>query len=144
MNVGLLSWAGYALYDKPHLRRDVKVLASAATAALTILGAEGYAAEKYRQTPAGREEERRAKKEGAALYRHAREHILRPGVLGGLVGVGESHSLDLCRRNTDFSCSQHCRHWSHQLLGVQALGRASLGQTSRFRRLRWFVDVVVR
>lgn len=62
---------------------------SATAAALTILGAEGYAAEKYRETPAGREEERRAKEEGTALYRTCREHILRPGVLGGLVGVCE-------------------------------------------------------
>jgi hypothetical protein len=62
---------------------------SAAAAALSILSAEGYAAEKYRQTPAGQAEERRAKQEGAALYRVARENILRPGVLGGLVGIGE-------------------------------------------------------
>lgn len=65
------------------------MLASAAAAALTILGAEGYAAEKYRETAAGQEEERRARREGAALYRAARENILRPGVLGGLVGVGK-------------------------------------------------------
>lgn len=89
VNVGLLSWASYALYTKPHLRRDTKLLASAAAAALTLLGAEGYAAEKYRETPAGQEEERRAKKEGAVLYRTAKEHLLRPGVLGGLVGVCE-------------------------------------------------------
>ena len=87
VNLGLLSWASYALYTKPHLRRDTKVLASAAAAALTLLGAEGYAAEKYRETPAGQEEERRAKAEGAALYRAARENLLRPGVLGGLLGV---------------------------------------------------------
>ena len=34
-------------------------------------------------------EAEKAKKEGAALYRYAREHILRPGVLGGLLGVRE-------------------------------------------------------
>ena len=90
VNVGLLSWASYSLYTKPHLRHDSRLLASAAAAALTLLGAEGYAAEKYRETPAGQEEERRAKAEGAALYRAVKEHLLRPGVLGGLIGVRKS------------------------------------------------------
>lgn len=89
VNVGLLGFASYSLYTKPHLRRDTKLLSSAAAAALALLSAEGYAAEKYRETPAGQEEERRARKEGAALYRVARENLLRPGVLGGLVGVCE-------------------------------------------------------
>lgn len=75
------------MYTKPDLRRDTKFLSSAAAAAFTLLSVEGYAAEKYRQTPAGQEEERRARKEGALIYRHARENLLRPGVLGGLVGV---------------------------------------------------------
>ncbi|KIP04842.1 hypothetical protein PHLGIDRAFT_19866 [Phlebiopsis gigantea 11061_1 CR5-6] len=87
VNVGLLSWAGYSLYTKPHLQRDTKLLASAAVAALALLSAEGYAAEKYRETPAGQEEERRAKAEGATLYRTAKEHLLRPGVPSGLIGV---------------------------------------------------------
>lgn len=86
VNLGLLSWAGYALYTKPGLRRDTRFLASATAAALTILGAEGYAAERYRETPAGREEEHKARAEGAALYRAARENLLRPGVLGGILG----------------------------------------------------------
>ena len=89
VNIGLLSWASYALHTKPHIRKDTKLLASSAAALLTILGAEGYAAEKYRQTPAGQEEERIAKAEGAALYRIAKKNIFRPGVLGGLLGVCE-------------------------------------------------------
>ncbi|PCH43694.1 hypothetical protein WOLCODRAFT_26122 [Wolfiporia cocos MD-104 SS10] len=87
VNVGLLGSAGYALYTRPHLRRDARALASAAATALVVLGGESYAAEKYRETPRGRAEEERARSEGAALYRHARECILRPGVLGGLLGV---------------------------------------------------------
>ncbi|KAH8080292.1 hypothetical protein BXZ70DRAFT_1073796 [Cristinia sonorae] len=87
VNVGLISGVGYTYYACPHLRRDTKILASTAAAALTLFGAEGYLAETYRKTPAGREEERRAREEGAALYRYSREHLLRPGVLGGLVGV---------------------------------------------------------
>ncbi|KAI0342067.1 hypothetical protein BDW22DRAFT_1395949 [Trametopsis cervina] len=87
VNVGLLSLVSYTLYNKPYLRRDSKVLASIVVSTLTLLSAEGYAAEKYRQTPAGREEERHARQEGAVLYRVAKENILRPGVLGGLVGA---------------------------------------------------------
>lgn len=86
VNVGLLSWAGYALYTDPLLRRDTRFLGTTAAAALVILGAEGYAAEQYAQTPRGRDERRRAKKEGAAIYRQTKEIVLRPGVLGGIVG----------------------------------------------------------
>lgn len=48
---------------------------------------EGVATESYRKTDAGRAEEGKARKEGAAVYKHAKEVVLRPGVLGGLVGV---------------------------------------------------------
>ncbi|KAI0074153.1 hypothetical protein K474DRAFT_1665732 [Panus rudis PR-1116 ss-1] len=87
VNVGLISGAGYAFYTQPHLRRDKRLISSTVAGALALFGAEGYLAEKYRETPAGQEEERKAREEGAALYRVAKEHILRPGVLGGLVGV---------------------------------------------------------
>ena len=89
MNVGLLSWASYSIYTQPHLRRDTKVLVVASAATLTLLGAEGYAAAKYRETLAGRKEKRRAKEEGMALYFAVREHLLYPRVLGGLIGVCE-------------------------------------------------------
>ena len=90
MNVGLLSWASYALYTTPALRHDTRRLVSGAAAALALFGAEGYAAESYLATPEGREEERKARREGAALYRHAREVVLRPGVLGGILGFRAS------------------------------------------------------
>ncbi|KAH7927115.1 hypothetical protein BV22DRAFT_1007566 [Leucogyrophana mollusca] len=86
VNVGLLSGMGYAFYTNPHLRRDGAVLSSALAGTLVVLSTEGYAAERYRQTPRGREEERRAREEGSLIYKHAREIVLRPGVLGGLVG----------------------------------------------------------
>ncbi|KAI0823391.1 hypothetical protein BC628DRAFT_1325257 [Trametes gibbosa] len=87
LNLGVLGGTAYTFYTKPHLRRDTRAIASTVAAALTLFGAEGFAAEKYRETPRGRREAEKAKKEGAALYRVAREHILRPGVLGGLLGV---------------------------------------------------------
>ncbi|KAI0743946.1 hypothetical protein C8Q80DRAFT_1272567 [Daedaleopsis nitida] len=87
VNIGLVSGTAYTFYSKPHLRRDTRAIASAVAGTLTILGAEGFAAEKYRETPRGQREAKKAKQEGAMIYRHVREQVLRPGVLGGLLGV---------------------------------------------------------
>lgn len=88
VNIGLLAGAARAFYVQPNLRRDTKVISSTAAATLTLLTAEGFLAEKYRKTPRGQDEERRAKEEGTLIYKHLREIILRPGVLGGLLGLG--------------------------------------------------------
>lgn len=93
VNLGLLGGLGQTLYIRPGLRRDTGFIFSAVATALGLLAVEGYAAERYRQTPRGRAEERRAKEEGAYLYAKAREVILRPGVLGGLVGVANTAVL---------------------------------------------------
>ncbi|KAI5116453.1 hypothetical protein M0805_006174 [Coniferiporia weirii] len=87
VNVGILSYAGYALYTSPVLRRDPRVLGTGAVSILALFGLEGVAAERYSQTPRGQAEKKRAKKEGAVMYRHAREAVLRPGVLGGVLGL---------------------------------------------------------
>ena len=83
----MLSGTAYAFYTKPHLQRDTRAIVSTVAGALTLLTAEGYAAEKYYESPQGQREAAKAKHEGAVLYRAAREQILRPGVLGGLLGV---------------------------------------------------------
>ncbi|KIJ18789.1 hypothetical protein PAXINDRAFT_71067 [Paxillus involutus ATCC 200175] len=83
-NVGLLSGAGYALYTKPHLRGDKTAISSAVGGALLLLGAEGYAVEKYRKTSYGQEEERQAREDGTLVHQRIREQILRPGVLSEL------------------------------------------------------------
>lgn len=87
VNVGLLGYASYALYTSPALRRDTRILTIGGISLAALFGAEGYAAERYAQTPRGKEERRKAKKEGAAFYRHTREVVLRPKVLGGVVGL---------------------------------------------------------
>ncbi|KAI0691777.1 hypothetical protein BC835DRAFT_1359898 [Cytidiella melzeri] len=124
VNIGLMSFASYSLYTKPYLRRDTKFLASAAAAAFTILSAEGYAAEKYRETPAGRDEEIRARKEGAALYRIAKENILRPGVLGGLVGVLNTAVIG----TVSFYAYQYwdTRHWDKRIVSAVSVGLLTL------------------
>lgn len=76
------------MYTQPHLRTDSKILGSSAAGALIILGVEGALAEAYRNTPQGKDEERRAREEGAALYKHTKEIILRPKVFGGFLGIG--------------------------------------------------------
>jgi hypothetical protein len=88
VNIGLLAGASRAFYINPRYRHDTTAISSTIAATIALLSAEGYAAEQYRKTPRGQEEERRAKEEGSLIYKHIREQILRPGVLGGLVGVG--------------------------------------------------------
>lgn len=87
VNVGLISWTGYQLYTDPFLRRDTSFLATAGISALVLFGIEGYAVDKYAQTPGGEQNRRRAKQEGSAIYRKTREVVLRPGVMGGLIGL---------------------------------------------------------
>ncbi|KAH8115216.1 hypothetical protein DFH11DRAFT_1877008 [Phellopilus nigrolimitatus] len=87
VNVGLLSGAAYALATTPALRRDARVLSAGGAAFLALAGLEGGAAARYARTPRGQDEAKRARREGAAVYRHTREAVLRPGVLGGLVGL---------------------------------------------------------
>jgi hypothetical protein len=85
--VGIITGVGHAYYTSPHIRHDTTVIGSTVAGGLALLCLEGYAAESYRKTPRGQEEERKAKEEGTLLYKHAREVVLRPGVLGGTVGL---------------------------------------------------------
>lgn len=87
VNIGLLLGASRAFYTQPHLRSDYRVIASTATGAIAIVSLEGLATEQYSKTDRGRREAERAKHEGTLLYRNTQELLLRPGVLGGLVGI---------------------------------------------------------
>ncbi|PBK91354.1 hypothetical protein ARMGADRAFT_1105746 [Armillaria gallica] len=87
VNVGILAGAARSFYTQPHLRRDTKAISAAVAASIALLSVEGFAVEKYSKAPKGQEEARRAKEEGSLIYRHLREQILRPGVLGGLLGI---------------------------------------------------------
>jgi len=87
VNVGLIGAFGYQLYTKPHMRQDTRFLTTSAVTALVLFGGEGYIAENYRRTPEGQAEERRAREEGSYYYNKTKNIVLRPGVLGGIVGV---------------------------------------------------------
>ena len=111
MNVGLLGTLGYQLYTQPRLRSDVTVLGGSATGALIILVAEGFLAEAYRNTAQGKEDEQRAREEGAALYKHAKEIVLRPKVFGGLLGVGVCRLVLHFWKKLIVICSELGNHW---------------------------------
>jgi len=87
VNVGLLGSIGYSLYTIPVHRSSPRFLSTAAFTTLAIFGGEAVLADAYSKTEAGQREEARAREEGAALYRHAKTVILRPGILGGAVGA---------------------------------------------------------
>ncbi|KAJ7594795.1 hypothetical protein C8J56DRAFT_1161352 [Mycena floridula] len=87
VNIGLALGAARSFYIDNELRRNPKVISSTVAAAAAILAVEGYGVEAYRKTAGGQEEERRAKEEGTLIYKHIREVVFRPGVLGGLVGL---------------------------------------------------------
>lgn len=85
-NIGIFAGAARTFYTQPHLRRDTKVISAAVAATVALLSVEGFVVKKYSQTPRGQEEARRAK-EGSLINRFLREQILRPGVLGGILGI---------------------------------------------------------
>jgi len=87
VNIGIFASIGRTFYDRPDLRQNAAAISSAVATSVALLSLEGYIAEAYRKTPRGQEEERRARKEGALIYRHLHEQIIRPQVLGGLVGI---------------------------------------------------------
>lgn len=87
VNVGILGTLGYKLYTEPYLCSDRRFLGWSAAGTLVVFGAEGFVAEAYRNTRQGIEEERRAREEGAAVYRRVKEIVLRPRVFGGLMGA---------------------------------------------------------
>jgi len=123
VNIGLMAGAARAFYAQPHYRRDTKVISSTVAATLAILGVEGFYANAYRKTAAGQEEERKAKEEGALIYRHVREQILRPGTLGGLVGV---INLAILGAIGYFSYENWNRAWDRRTVSVISAGLLTL------------------
>ncbi|KXN90912.1 Eukaryotic translation initiation factor 3 subunit C [Leucoagaricus sp. SymC.cos] len=93
VNLGLLGGLGRTLYIKPVLRKDPTFILSAVAATLGLLTIEGLAAEKCGRTPRECAKEREAKEEGAYLYRKTHEIMLKPGVLGGFVGLANTTIL---------------------------------------------------
>ncbi|CAK5265344.1 unnamed protein product [Mycena citricolor] len=131
VNIGLMAGTARAFYVNPHYRRDTRLIYSTVAAALGLLGLEGFIGEAYRKTPAGQEEERKAKEEGAVIYRHAKEQILRPGVLGGLVGMFMSNNI---RLNTLNYSSLPTQDTTTMRSSVRAAASASTSRLKKSKR----------
>lgn len=88
VNLATLGAAGYLSYknwNTPSWDRKRAIIVSAGL--LALFAGEGLGAERYSKTPEGQKARRKAKEEGSELYKHVHEIILRPGLVGGLVGV---------------------------------------------------------
>ncbi|KAI0796393.1 hypothetical protein BC629DRAFT_1505245 [Irpex lacteus] len=120
VNVGILGFTSYSRYMKPYLRRDTRLLSSAAAAALALLSADDYNAEKYCEAPAGQEEKGCARKEGAVVYRVARDNLLRPDVLGVLVGLLNTAVIF----TSGFVSHKHrdARQWDRRIISAVSVG----------------------
>ena len=123
-NVGIIAAVSYELYTRPALRTDARALTTIGVGALAIMGAEGYAAEQYAQTEKGRREAARAKEEGIALYSRTKDLVLRPGVLGGLVGALNVGILG----GVGYVSYKHwdAPRWDRQTVTLTSLGLLSL------------------
>ncbi|KAG5635214.1 hypothetical protein H0H81_012018 [Sphagnurus paluster] len=87
-HVGIIFCVGRAFYNQPRLYQNRFVVSSTLAAALAAASIEGYVIERYSQTPRGHDEQRHVKEDGALIYLY--DQILRPGVLGGILGAVNS------------------------------------------------------
>lgn len=86
MNVGIISGVGYLAYTKPRLRQDLRVVSGTVAGIFAIVGVEGYISKLY---ATGVESEKpRVASDNARILDLTKKHLLRPGVLGGFVGLG--------------------------------------------------------
>lgn len=87
VNVGLIAGVGYAFYTKPHLRTSTKAITTSVSAALTLLLAEGYAAEQYSHTPEGQSALRKARERRHWLVNYLHDFVARTNPTKGAIGI---------------------------------------------------------
>ncbi|TFY60524.1 hypothetical protein EVG20_g7385 [Dentipellis fragilis] len=124
VNIGLLSGAGYLYYTEPRLRNDARVISCTLASTLAVLGLEGYVAESYRNTSEGQKGEGEARSEGSMAYRSAREHLLRPGVLGGFLGLVNLAVMSSVGYISFVNWDKP--HWDRRVVSIATLGVVSL------------------
>ncbi|KAF7327449.1 hypothetical protein MKEN_00323000 [Mycena kentingensis (nom. inval.)] len=110
VNLGLMGGAARAFWLDPSLRRDTRVISS-------------VAGTRTARPPPARRRRRRAREEGALIYRHAKEQILRPGTLGGLVGLANVAILGTAGY---FAYQNWDRSWDRRVVTAVSAGLATL------------------
>jgi len=121
VNIGLLASVGRIFYVRPHLRRDVAAITSAVAAATAIIAVEGVASVRFCPTPQGREQQKKMKKQGATVMHHLHEQIMRPGILGGMIGLGNSHFYALVKSTLSHILSERFCPWDHRVYLLRQL-----------------------
>jgi len=124
VNVGLFVGAARSFYIHQDLRRNPAAISSTLAGAAAILAVEGYGVEQYRKTPRGHEEERRAKEEGTLIYKHLKEQVLRPGVLGGILGLVNTSILGAVGYYSYINWDKP--HWDRRIVSAVSVGLLTL------------------
>ncbi|KAA1472860.1 hypothetical protein DENSPDRAFT_839246 [Dentipellis sp. KUC8613] len=124
VNIGLLSGAGYLYYTEPRLRNHARTISCILASSLAVLALEGYVTESYGNSLEGQKLEEEAQREGSVVYRSARQHLLWPRVLGGVIGLVNLAVLSslgyICVVNWDKS------RWDRRVVSIATLGVVSL------------------
>lgn len=123
VNVGLLGTLGYFAYTRKDQPWDRRVVGAAVAGTLALFGAEGYVAESYLETPEGKKEAERAKREGSKAYLQAKEVVLRPQVAGGLVGA---FNLAVIGTVGYFSYKNWNQPWDRRVVSAVSVGLLGL------------------
>jgi ElaB/YqjD/DUF883 family membrane-anchored ribosome-binding protein len=123
VNVGLLGGMGYWAYQNRNVPWDRRNVSAAVAGTLALFGVEGFLADSYLDTPEGRAEAERAKREGSRLYLQAKEVILRPNVAGGLVGI---LNVGILTTVGYFAHKEWNRPWDHQIVAGVTAGLLAL------------------
>jgi hypothetical protein len=90
VNIGLLAGGSYALYTRPRLRCDTKVIVSAMAATFALFGTERYAIKACQSSPKNVQDWNKEEGSEAALACHrVREHVPGSGISGGATGLGK-------------------------------------------------------
>lgn len=92
MNIGLLAGGSYALYTRPRLRRDTRVIISVMATTFALFGAERHAIRSCRSSPKNVKDWNTEEGSGAACHR-IREHVPGLGISGGATGLGKPHLM---------------------------------------------------
>jgi len=123
VNIGLLAGGSYAFYTHPNLRRDTRIIASAAAATFALFGVETYAI-KVCQNKNATDRNNKEGSTAAFVRRFVRDYAPRSGVIGGTTGVVNACILSivgyLAYRNWDRP------NWDRRSVSAASVGLLAL------------------